>query len=148
MIFGKLHKNLKRANTILIAENESPVKFMKKHWGVFRLTETIILTGTLAAALALSGAHWTLSVLACVSGIIGAAAYWLHFRSLEYSLENGSIVIRKGFLIKSRQTIPLESVLITQSLTVFGYVLLSSVKTAGGGAVLFCDTEWLRDSSA
>ena len=112
---------------------------MKKHWGAFWITETVLLSGVLAAVLALLKVHWSLSVLAGVSGIIGAAAYLLHFRSLNYALEDGSIVIRKGFLIKSRREIPLENVLITQSLTAFGYTLLTSVKTAGGGAVMFCE---------
>lgn len=111
---------------------------MKKHWGAFWITETVLLSGVLAAVLALLKVHWSLSVLAGVSGIIGAAAYLLHFRSLNYALENGSIIIRKGFLIKARREIPFENVLITQSLTVFGYTLLTSVKTAGGGAVIFC----------
>ena len=111
---------------------------MKKHWGAFWITESVLLSGTLAAVFALLKIHWALSVLAGVSGIIGAAAYWLHFRSLEYALENGIVIIRKGFLIKSRREIPIGNVLITQSLTAFGYTLLTSVKTAGGGAVLFC----------
>ena len=111
---------------------------MKKHWGAFWITESVLLVGVLAAVLALFKVHWSLSVAAGVSGIIGAAAYLLHFRSLEYSLENGIIIIRKGFLIKSRRKIPLENILITQSLTVFKYTLLTSVKTSGGGAVLFC----------
>lgn len=133
-----MHKNAKLDNNILIGENESPVKIMKKHWGAFRITETVLLSGVLAAALTLLKVHWSLSVLAGVSGIIAAAAYLLHFRSLKYAIENGSVVIRKGFLIKSRREIPLENILITQSLTVFGYTLLTSVKTAGGGAVMFC----------
>ena len=111
---------------------------MKKLWGAFWITEAVLLSGVSAAVLALFNVHWALSVLAGVSGIIGAAAYLLHFRSLEYAFENGIIIICKGFLIKSRREIPLENVLITQSLTVFGYTLLTSVKTAGGGAVLFC----------
>lgn len=112
---------------------------MNKHWGAFRIIESVLLSGTAAAVWALSGAHWALSVLAGISGTVGAAAYWLHFRSLKYALENNAIIICKGFLIRSRREIPLESVLITQSLTVFGYTLLTSVKTAGGGAVMFCD---------
>lgn len=112
---------------------------MKKHWGAFWITEAVLLSGTSAAVGALSRLHWALAVLAAVSGMIGAAAYWLHFRSLNYSLENGSLIILKGFLVRSRREIPLGNILITQSLTVFGYTLLTSVKTAGGGAVMFCE---------
>lgn len=111
---------------------------MKKLWGVFWITEVLILVGTAAAAVALGGLHWGFGSAAGVSGAVAAAAYPLHFRSLDYALENGSIVIRKGFLIKSRRKIPIGNVLMTQSLTAFGYTLLTSVKTAGGGAVMFC----------
>lgn len=91
--------------------------------------------------MALLRVHWALSVFAGISGIIGAAAYLLHFRSLEYTLENGCIVIRKGILIRSRREIPRAGILMIQSVTVFGYVLFTSIKTAGGTAVLFCDAD-------
>ncbi len=112
---------------------------MKKHWGAFWITQSVLLAGVSAAALALLKVHYAFSVLAGVSGIVGMTAYWLHFRSLDYALENGSIIICKGVLIKSRREIPLESVLITQSLSVLGYTLLTSVTTAGGSAVMFCE---------
>lgn len=112
---------------------------MKKHWGAFWITETILLMGTLAAAITLYGVHWTLSALASVSGSIGAAAYFLHFRSLEYLIENGTVIICKGFIVKSRRGIPAENILITQWVTVFGYTLFTEIKTAGGTAVLFCE---------
>lgn len=111
---------------------------MKKHWGAFRITETIMLSGTVAAALALAELYWPLSVLAGALGVIGAAAYWLHFRSLKYSLEGGRIVICKGILVRSRREIPVESILMAQSAELFGSTLYTSLSTAGGRAVLFC----------
>lgn len=112
---------------------------MKKHWGAFWVTEVILLFGVSAAVWTLLTIHWSLFVLAGVSGIIGMTAYYLHFRSLDYALENGSVIICKGILIKSRREIPLESVLMTGSLTVFGYTLFTFVTTAGGRAVMFCE---------
>ena len=112
---------------------------MKKLWGAFGITETVILSGTFAAVWALVGAHWALSVLAGVLGCVGAAAYLAHFCSLEYSIERGRIVIRKGVWVKSTREIPLESVIMAQSAELFGRTLYTSLSTAGGRAVLFCE---------
>lgn len=136
-----MYKNTEPTNTILIIKNESPVKFMKKHWGAFRITETVVLTGTTAAVIALTGLHWALSALAGACGGIGAAAYWLHFRSLRYSLGNGRIVIRKGILVRSQREIPVESILMAQSAELFGSTLYTTLSTAGGRAVLFCNVD-------
>ncbi|MBD5384685.1 MAG: PH domain-containing protein [Ruminococcaceae bacterium] len=114
---------------------------MKKHWGAFWITETVVLTGTAAAVIALIGLYLPLSVLAGVCGGIGAAAYWLHFRSLKYSLENGRIVIRKGISVRSQREIPVESILMAQSAELFGRTLYTSLSTAGGRAVLFCKVD-------
>lgn len=115
---------------------------MKKNWGAFRIIETILLTGTLAEVLTLVTLHWPLSVLAGVLGGIGAAAYWLHFRSLKYSLEGGRIVICKGILVRSRREIPVERILMVQSTEFFGRTLYTSLCTAGGRAVLFCEVDF------
>ena len=97
-----------------------------------------MLTGTLTAVITLIVLHWSLSVLAGVCGGIGAAAYFLHFRSLKYFIENNTVIICKGFIVKSRREIPAENILITQSVTVWGYTLFTAIKTAGGTGVLFC----------
>lgn len=115
---------------------------MKKNWGAFRIIETILLTGTLAEVLTLVTLHWPLSVLAGVLGGIGATAYWLHFRSLKYSLEGGRIVICKGILVRSRREIPVESILMVQSTELFGRTLYTSLCTAGGRTVLFCEVDF------
>ncbi len=120
---------------------------MKKHWGAFRITETIMLSGTLAAALTLAELYWPLSVLAGALGGIGAAAYWLHFRSLKYSLEDGRIVICKGILVRSRREIPIESILMVQSTELFGRTQYTSLCTAGGKTVLFCELDFPEISS-
>lgn len=114
---------------------------MKKRQGVFWIIEAFIAAGTAAAVWTLSGAHWALSVFAAVCGIAGASAYFLHFRSLTYTLENECIVIQKGFIIRARCEIPLDSILMTRSVTIYGYTLCTSIKTAGGGTVLFCETD-------
>lgn len=120
---------------------------MKKHWGAFWISESVLTLGVLMAVWALTALHWVLAVLAGVSGCIGAAAYWLHFRSLRYSLEGGRIVICKGILVRSRREIPVESILMAQSAELFGRTLYTSLSTAGGTAVLFCavDLPEVRD---
>ena len=120
---------------------------MKKHWGAFRITETIMLSGTVAAALTLAELYWPLSVLAGALGGIGAAAHWLHFRSLKYSLEDGRIVICKGILVRSRREIPIESILMVQSTELFGRTQYTSLCTAGGKTVLFCELDFPEISS-
>lgn len=100
-----------------------------------------MLSGVTAAVVSLAALHWALAVFAGVSGSIGAAAYWLHFRSLRYSLEDGRIVICKGILVRSRREIPVESILMAQSAELFGRTLYTSLSTAGGRAVLFCAVE-------
>lgn len=97
-----------------------------------------MLSGIVAAVLTLAKPYWQLSVLAGMLGGIGAAAYWLHFRSLRYSLEGGLVVICKGILVRSRREIPIESILMAQSAELFGRTLYTSLCTAGGRAVLFC----------
>ncbi|MCM1165388.1 MAG: PH domain-containing protein [Lachnospiraceae bacterium] len=114
---------------------------MKKLWGAFWLVETLLLSGTLAAVLALVGHFPLLAALAGLSGSVAAAAYFLHFRSLKYSLENGTIIICKGILIRSRREIPLENVLMAQSCKFFGRKLHISLVTAGGTATLFCNVD-------
>lgn len=136
-----MHKNTKRTNNVLSDEDEKSVKFMKKLWGAFWITEALILSGSAAAVLALSIAHWVLATAAAVSGAIAAAAYWLHFHSLEYSAEDGCVIVQKGFLIRSRREIPVGSVLMIQSVELLGRTLYTSLKTAGGTAVLFCAVE-------
>lgn len=114
---------------------------MKKHWGVFAITETVITVGTLAAVLALAPSFPMLSAIAGISGVIGAAAYWAHFRSLDYSVERGRIIVRKGVLVRSVTEIPTESILMIRSTELMGRVLYTSLCTVGGRAVLFCEVE-------
>lgn len=114
---------------------------MKKLWGVFWITEVLILVGTAAAAVALGGLHWGLGSAAGVSGAVAAAAYPLHFRSLDYALENGCVVMRKGFIIRSRRVIPVESILMIRSAALFGRTLYTALCTAGGTAALCCRIE-------
>ncbi len=117
------------------------VKSVKKHWGVFAITETVLLTGTLAAVLALAPSFPMLSVIAGASGVIGAAAYWAHFRSLGYSSDERRIIIRKGVLVRSVREIPTESILMLQSAELMGRILYTSLYTVGGKAVLFCEVD-------
>lgn len=144
-----MHKNTEPTNTILIVKNEKRVKLMKKHWGAFWITETVLLSGTMAAVWALTALHWALSVFAGALGCIGAAAYWLHFRSLGYSLEKRRIVIYKGIWVRSQREIPVESILMAQRAELFGRTLYTSLSTAGGRAVLFCkvDLPDIRDKT-
>lgn len=114
---------------------------MKKLWSVFWITEALILTGTAAAATALWLASWLPGAAAGISGALAAAAYRLHFRSLGYSFEDGRVIVQKGFIVRSRREIPIESVLMRQEVTLFGRTLYTALTTAGGTAVLFCRIE-------
>lgn len=111
---------------------------MKKLWSVFWITETLILAGTLAAAIALWHINGILGAAAGISGALAAAAYPLHFRSLGYMPENGCIIVQKGFIVRSRREIPIGSVLMYQEVTLFGRTLYTALTTAGGTAVLCC----------
>lgn len=114
---------------------------MKKHWGAFAITETVITAGTPAAVLALAPSFPMLSVIAGISGVIGAAAYWAHFRSLDYSFERGRIIVRKGVLVRSVTEIPTESILMIRSTELMGRVLYTSLYTVGGRAAVFCEVD-------
>lgn len=111
---------------------------MKKIWNVFWITETLILAGTLAAAIALRFVSVPLGAAAVISGALAAAAYGLHYRSLGVTFESGRFVVQKGFIVRSRREIPIESILMYQELTLFGRTLYTALTTAGGTAVLFC----------
>lgn len=120
---------------------------MKKLWGVFWITESLILTGTLAAAITPGLANWLLGAAAGVSGALAAAAYWLHFRSLGYELGDDRIIVQKGFIVSSRREIPIDSVLMSQEVTLFGRTLYTALTTAGGTAVLCCRVEFGKISN-
>lgn len=114
---------------------------MKKHWGVFAITETVITAGTLAAVLALAPSFPMLSAIAGISGVIGAAAYWVHFRSLDYSFERGQIIVRKGVLVRSVTEIPTENILMIQSTELMGRILYTTLYTVGGRTAVFCEVD-------
>lgn len=117
------------------------MKSVKKHWGVFAITEAVLLAGTLAAVFALAPSFPILSALAGASGIIGAAAYWAHFYSLGYSADDRRIIIRKGIIVRSVREIPTESILMIQSTELMGRILYTTLYTVGGRAVLFCEVD-------
>lgn len=122
----------------MVRQTEKTVKFMKKLWNVFWITETLILTGTSAAAVSLCRANGLLGAAAVVSGLLAAAAYRLHFRSLGYELEGDRIIVHKGIVVRSRREIPVESVLMSREITLLGRTLYTALTTAGGTVTLYC----------
>ena len=81
--------------------------------------------------------------------LLGAAvwtAFFFHFRSIGYTVENGVLIIRSGFLVKAERRISISDIL-WQTTVKFGSVMLFSViHTAAGRAVIFAPAELLYGS--
>ena len=82
------------------------------------------VSGVLSAVFVLSGAAvWTV--------------FFLHFRSIEYSVENGVLIIRGGFLVKAERSISVRDILWQTTVKFGSVVLFSVIHTAAGRAVIF-----------
>ena len=94
--------------------------------------------------------------LARVNGVLSAffvllgtavwAVFFIHFRSIGYTVENGVLIIRSGFLVNAARRISISDIL-WQTTVKFGSVMLFSVThTAAGRAVIFAPDELLYGS--
>ena len=111
-----------------------------------------ILSGVFAAAVTVGGvfAARASGKLSAVFFILGAAVwtvFFVHFRSIGYSVENRVLIIRGGFLIKSERRISIRDILWRTTVKFGSVVLFSVIHTAAGKAVIFAHVELFINSS-
>lgn len=105
---------------------------MKKSLGAYFLVTAAAVAA--AAVIALLSSVWLLA--AAVPFLL----WWtLYFRSLSYSIEGKSILIRSGVLFKKRRIVPLKNIQRVMHLrcAFLKDTILSVVYTASGSIVIF-----------
>lgn len=114
---------------------------MRVSWCVFGISAAA------GSAITAVGAVWASrlsGVLCAVCAAVGTAAlayFYMRFRALGYSVEDGVIVIKSGVLIRSRHTLPLSSVLWRTEVRIGRTALFTVLHTASGKSVLFAVLE-------
>ena len=121
---------------------------MKKTWCLFW-----IFTVVFAAAITVGGvfAARVSGVLSAVFVLSGAAVwtmFFVHFRTIRYSVENGELIIRGGFFLKAERRIAIRDILWRTTVKIGSVVLFSAIHTAAGRAVIFAPAELLFGSSS
>lgn len=90
-------------------------------------------------------------ILSAVFILLGTAVwavFFIHFRTIGYTVENGVLIIRSGFLVKAERNISIRDIL-WQTTVKFGSVMLFSViHTAAGRAIIFAPAESLLGSQS
>ena len=114
---------------------------MKKTWclfWIFTVVFAVLLTvgGVFAARFSR-----TLSAVFVLSGAAVWTGFFLHFRTIEYTVENGVLIIRGGSFIKSERRIPVRDILWRTTVKIGSAVLFSMIHTAAGRAVIFSPDE-------
>lgn len=120
---------------------------MKKSWSLFW-----ILSATFAVGIAVGGAfaaqtNVVLSAVFVLSAAIVWAGFFAHFSTIGYTVENGRLIIRGGFFIKTERHIVIRDILWQTTVKIGSVVLFSVIHTAAGRAVIFAPTGLFINSS-
>ena len=120
---------------------------MKKRWSLFW-----ILSGVFAAAVTVGGAFAArfseiLCAVFCISGAAVWAVFFAHFRTIGYSVEKDTLIIRGGFFIRAERHISISDILWRTTVKIGSVVLFSVIHTAAGRAVIFAPVPLFINSS-
>ena len=110
---------------------------MRKTWCVFWVTAVFISAAAVIGAILASRISAALCVVCVCLGAAALTFFYIKFRSVRYSVENGSIIIRGGVLIKSEQNIPMQNILWKTTVKFCFITLFTVIYTASGKAVIF-----------
>lgn len=120
---------------------------MKKSWWLFG-----VFTVVFAAAVTVGGVFAArfseiLCAVFCISGAAVWTVFFTHFRTIGYSVENGFLIIRGGFFIRSERRISIRDILWHTTVRFGSVVLFSVIHTAAGKAVIFAPAPLFINSS-
>lgn len=99
----------------------------------------------MAAAAVSVGAAFTarfsemLCLLLIIIGAVGWLWAFLHFQSVEYYVENGHLIIRRGVFIKSDTRVARSDILWRSAVKFGSATLFSVIHTAAGSIVVFAE---------
>ena len=115
---------------------------MKKSWCLFGVFSVVFAAAVTVGGVFAARVNAVLSAVFVLSGTAVWAVFFAHFRSIGYSVENGTLIIRGGLFIKSERRISVRDVLWRTTVKVGYVVLFSVIHTAAGRAVIFASPEF------
>lgn len=119
---------------------------MKKSWSLFLILTGIFTVGVTVGGVFAARFSGVLSAFFVLSGMAVWTVFFLHFRSIGYSVENGALIIRGGFFIRSERRISIRDILWRTTVKFGSVVLFSVIHTAAGRAVIFSSDEMFINS--
>ena len=115
---------------------------MKKTWCLFWIFTVIFAAAVTVGGVFAARFNEMLSAVFALSGAAAWAVFFVHFRSIGYSVENGELIIRGGFLVKATRSISIRDILWRTTVRLGSVVLFSVIHTAAGRAVIFTKPEF------
>lgn len=115
---------------------------MKKTWCLFWIFTVVFVTAVTVGGVFAARVNGVLSAVFVLSGAAVWTVFFVHFRSIGYSVENGELIIRGGFLVKAKRSISVRDILWRTTVRIGSVVLFSVIHTAAGRAVIFAKPEF------
>ena len=119
---------------------------MKKSWCLFGVFSAVFAVAVTVGGVFAARVNGILSAVFVLSGAAVWTLFFLHFCTVGYAVENGVLIIRGGFFIKSERRIPARDILWRTTVRIGSVVLFSVIHTAAGKAVIFAPVELFIDS--
>lgn len=119
---------------------------MKKTWCLFWIFTVVFIAAVTVGGVFAARFNEMLSAVFVLSGVAVWTVFFVHFRSIGYSVENGELIIRGGFFVKAERRISVSDILWRTTVRSGSVMLFSVIHTAAGRAVIFAPAELLFGS--
>lgn len=110
---------------------------MKKSWSFFWIITAFSVSALVVGAAFAAQIGGMLCAVCVILGAAGWTVFYLHFRTIEYIVENDRLTICGGFFIRTERHISISDILWRTTVKIGSVMLFSVVHTTAGRAVIF-----------
>lgn len=114
---------------------------MKKTWSLFLILSVVFVTAVTVGGIFAVQASGVLSAVFALANAIVWIAFFAHFRSIEYSVENRTLIIQSGVFVRTVRRISVSDILWRTTVKIGSVVLFSVIHTSAGKAVIFAELD-------